>query len=484
VKSIADYDNEIQQDPNNAELYRLRGIEYYQKDDYDRAMIDFDRANKLNPSCAKTYNCRGMAYKQKGDLDRAIKEFDQAIQFDPNLVRAYINRGNAFELKDDPERALADYTKAIQIDPKNADGYINRGGIYSSFGAAYLYGLNDINQGNAFFDQAISDFYQAIQIDSNNAMVYVYRGMAYKAKKDFDKAIIDFDQAIKINPNYADAYYQRGEAYHKKEIFDQAIADYNQTIKLDTNHALAYSHRAYSYFDLGDYAQAIADWEIVLRLNPDDSAAKMNIEKARGKVKAEYEYHEAGKREQQRIESERRYKRKEELKKTTGLLLQFGILFIFLCLLWGTELIYSIRNSVFWNIMLPAVLSLALGIISRLFLQDSRPKLPWGTVSLIFGLVATTVTANVWMGGSIAGGIILVILALIPITLVYFMWADWSNSIGGNIGLTILAVVITAIAGGIISSISDNGSIFIFIFLVIPAIPGMIIMHKTEDANW
>jgi len=96
---------------------------------------------------------------------------------------------------------------------------------------------------------------------------------------------------------------------------------------------------------------------------------------------------------------------------------------------------------------------------------------------------ATTVTANVWMGGGVAGGVISVILALIPVTLVYYLWAT-GYSIGSNIGFTILTVVLTAIIGGIIASISDNPSIFIFICFVIPAIPGMIIMYKTEDADW
>ena len=710
MKSIADYDKDILQNSNNAELYRLRGIEYYKIE----------------------------------DLYRAINDFDQAIRIDPNFAQAYINRGNAFELKEDPDRAMADYTKAIQIDPKNADAYFNRGGVYSLYGAVYLYGQNDIDRANEFFDQAITDYNQAIKIDPNNAMVYVNRGMAYNSKENFDRAIMDFNQAIKINPNYASAYWQRGDTYSRdSKGIDKAIADFNKTLQLDPNHDGAYNSRALMYIKRGDYAKAIADWEAVLRLNPDDSTAKMNLEKAkrerekakkeakakieeiqqryeqeirsnpnnaeayikrgydfaarglaeggnqvffdhaiadfteaikidpkatdayfsragvysqnndhdraiadydqviqinpnnaeayafrgaaysqnkkydqaladfneairlnpkcknayrfrgvmyfinevRNKENADYDkaaadvdkaiadieeafklkpddgavadllkkvknekeivdrmrrerqerydrlvqemdkasteekyqdlaqqlrtmrgyknsielankcdnqYQELRKerecREAAEAEARRRYyakeKRKEELKKPTGLLLQFGMLFAYLYLLWGTGLIYSIKESVFWNIMLPAVLSLVLGIISRLFLKDTMPKLPWGTVFLVFGLAATTITANVWMGGGVAGGVFFVILALIPVTLVYFMWADSYSSIGSNIGLTLLAVALTAIVGGIISSISENPCIFIFIMLVLPAIPGMIIMHKTEGASW
>jgi len=187
--------------------------------------------------------------------------------------------------------------------------------------------------------------------------------------------------------------------------------------------------------------------------------------------------------EKKKIERKEEFKqRMEESKKNIGLLLQFGILFVFLYFLWGTKLVYSIKDSVFWNIMLPAVLSLVLGIISRLFLKDTEPKIPWGTVFLAFGFAATTVTANVWMRGSVAGGVISVIIALIPVSLVYYLWAA-GTSIGGCIGLTILVAVVTAIIGGIIISITNNACILIFTGFVIPAIPGIIIMHKTEGAR-
>jgi len=192
-----------------------------------------------------------------------------------------------------------------------------------------------------------------------------------------------------------------------------------------------------------------------------------------------------------RKKAEAEAERKEKLKKHKGLLIQFGILFVYLYLLWGTRLIYSrfysIRESIMRShsirepiliIIFSAVLSLMFGIISRLFLKDTKPKLPWGTVFLIFGLAATTVTGNFWDGGGIVGSVISVILALIPIYLEYFFWVEYN--IGRAIGFTLIVVVATAIGGTIIGGVSQNFSLLIFIGLVIPAIPGIIIMHKTE----
>jgi hypothetical protein len=53
---------------------------------------------------------------------------------------------------------------------------------------------------------------------------------------------------------------------------------------VEPNHERAYNACAFIYFfDIGDYAKGIADWEVVLHLNPNDSSARMNIERAKEK---------------------------------------------------------------------------------------------------------------------------------------------------------------------------------------------------------
>ena len=75
--------------------YYSRGLAYYCKGDYDRAIEDYNQAIKLNPKDAKTYNNRGRAHYYKGDYDRAIEDYNQAIKLNPEYVIAYNNRGRA-----------------------------------------------------------------------------------------------------------------------------------------------------------------------------------------------------------------------------------------------------------------------------------------------------------------------------------------------------------------------------------------------------
>jgi len=52
-----------------------RGVGYYSKGDYDRAIQDTDQAIRLNPNEPSFYYTRGLAYKKRGDFDRAIQDF-------------------------------------------------------------------------------------------------------------------------------------------------------------------------------------------------------------------------------------------------------------------------------------------------------------------------------------------------------------------------------------------------------------------------
>ena len=78
-----------------AKAYNNRGVAYYKKGDYDRAIADYNEALRLDPKDASAYNNRGSAYAGEGDHDRAIADYNEALRLDPKYVYAYYNRGSA-----------------------------------------------------------------------------------------------------------------------------------------------------------------------------------------------------------------------------------------------------------------------------------------------------------------------------------------------------------------------------------------------------
>ena len=94
-RAIADYDEAIRLDPNNAVVVYARGAAYMDKGQYDRAIADYDQAIRLDPNNAVVFSARGLVFYFKGQHDRAIADYDQAIRLNAKLVEAFNNRGTA-----------------------------------------------------------------------------------------------------------------------------------------------------------------------------------------------------------------------------------------------------------------------------------------------------------------------------------------------------------------------------------------------------
>ena len=68
-------------------------------DNEDRAIASEEI--KLDPKDAAQYRCRGLQYYIKGDYDRAIADYSVAIRLDPEESIVYLLRANAYIRKDE-----------------------------------------------------------------------------------------------------------------------------------------------------------------------------------------------------------------------------------------------------------------------------------------------------------------------------------------------------------------------------------------------
>jgi Tfp pilus assembly protein PilF len=66
---------------------------------------------------AASYNLRGLAYFTKGDFGKALADLGTAVARDPEFAEAFINRANVYRAKDDLEHAKQDLETALELDP-------------------------------------------------------------------------------------------------------------------------------------------------------------------------------------------------------------------------------------------------------------------------------------------------------------------------------------------------------------------------------
>ena len=192
--SINDYSAKIETQPNNADAWFGRAVDYMLVQDFTEAIKDFNKVVELDPTYTMAYFNRAVVrYKQlvynlsqvssTDDLSMSMnsmnfkmgqapapktqsdvasaevkdkkrayehemitRDYDMVIRLNPGFVYAYFNRGNLRCVQRDFRAAIQDYDEAVKRDPDFAEAYFNRGLARLSLG--------DANQGIADLSKA------------------------------------------------------------------------------------------------------------------------------------------------------------------------------------------------------------------------------------------------------------------------------------------------------------------------------------------
>ena len=233
--------------------YNNRSLAYILRGDSDRAIADADEAIRLDPNDAAAFNNRGNGYREKGEYDRAMADYTETIRIDPTYALAFKNRGSTYQHQGDLDRAIADYSEAVQLKPTFAMAFADRASAYQEKGD---------------FDRAIADFSTLIRLSPRDSKAFYSRGVAYQLRGDIDHALADYDQTIVLDPANFFAFHNRAGIYRSKGDLDRALADYNTAIRLHPNEATFYYNRGATRVYAGLLPEALTDFKRAAELNP------------------------------------------------------------------------------------------------------------------------------------------------------------------------------------------------------------------------
>jgi Tetratricopeptide repeat. len=185
--SIDNYSSRINNNPNDADAYFGRGLDYMLVQDFVEAIGDFDRVIDLDPSFVMAYFNRAVVrYKQlvynnfhvaeQSDFNSLnIGSQKQALASQTPTVGAISDKRSY-----DHDMIVRDYTRVIELNPDFAYAYFNRGNLYCM---------------QRDFRAAVSDYNDAIAKDSDFAEAYFNRGLARLSLGDTNRGVADLSKA-------------------------------------------------------------------------------------------------------------------------------------------------------------------------------------------------------------------------------------------------------------------------------------------------
>jgi tetratricopeptide (TPR) repeat protein len=204
-------------DPDNQEAM-LRLAELYLILQQHRQSVELlSKVLAKDKSNTTAWLMRGLNFKETGDTNRAVSDFRSAIEANADFYDAYMQLGMIFQLRNDPV-SLGYFNNAIRIRPQSEEALYGRGLWY---------------QDHDQLDKAIQDYTTIVQINPGYKNAHFNLGYIHHIYlKVYPEAIKHYSRAIEADNQYAEAFYNRGLCYEFMGNLEAAAADFRSALMI------------------------------------------------------------------------------------------------------------------------------------------------------------------------------------------------------------------------------------------------------------
>jgi len=115
---IASLEDETAKNPQNKRAWIQLGNEYFDADQYEKAIWAYRKSLELDPNNANVWTDIGVMYRRSGKPKEALEAFDKAIAVDPKHEPSRLNKGIVL-LHDlqDYDGAIAAWEALLEVNP-------------------------------------------------------------------------------------------------------------------------------------------------------------------------------------------------------------------------------------------------------------------------------------------------------------------------------------------------------------------------------
>ena len=283
--ALRELDTLAAQQPRPAEVERLRGIVFYQKNQMDAAEASFAQALAQDPADLESMQMRGVVLYRLGKPAEAIPWLEKAhaapvANADPNYVLAlcyiamkrYDDARHAFATQygfapdsaaawlvtarmlfrqEQTAAAATAVQKACDIDPRLPQAHRL---------------LGEIALGNGDVAGALAQFEQELKVNPLDGETYDRMGDAYVRSGEYGKAQQVLDRAVLLEPNASGPYILLGRALIAEQDPVTATMYLEHAVKIDPSNSMAHMLLGRALEASGRKAEAQREFQALQKL--------------------------------------------------------------------------------------------------------------------------------------------------------------------------------------------------------------------------
>jgi tetratricopeptide (TPR) repeat protein len=285
-KAMALLDKLAAQTPEPLGVERLRGIIFYQKEDFPQAIAAFAKASEQDPNDRESIEMHGVSLFRTGRSPEALPLLEQAhatvvranidpeyvlglcytdvrryddarhafatqYGFAPDSAEAYLLAARLFLRRELPAEAAAQARKALEINP--------------GLPLAHQL-LAEVSLAKADVPGAIRELEEERKINPLNGLLYDRLGDAYLRNGQYENAQQALDRAVLLEPNATAPYILLGQTFLKLNQPIQALHYLDHAVKMDPSSYLIHNLLGQAFKATGQVEEANREFQMVVDL--------------------------------------------------------------------------------------------------------------------------------------------------------------------------------------------------------------------------
>ena len=169
----------LNEEPQNAQVWDLLGVLYYQVKDYTQSETCIKKAIEISP---RIYYIENLArlYRDMGNCETAISLYEDLVKANPTYEN-YFNLAMSYKSNLNWQKAKDAYYKALEVNPQGYESYFN---------LAYL-AMNDNDP-----DEAVRCYKKALEINPDDWESMYFLSLALMQTKDYEKGLEWFESRL------------------------------------------------------------------------------------------------------------------------------------------------------------------------------------------------------------------------------------------------------------------------------------------------